>query len=202
VVACNTASVTALALLRKTFAIPFVGVVPAVKPAAGLTKNGRIGILATPQTVNNDYLTGLINDFARTSLVLRVPAPDLRDLVEERFFTASDEEKNRIVQDAVREVIKADVDVLVIGCTHFLHVLPELSKALGEKTIIIDSREGVTNQLVRILETNNIKAGESPGTPPGVAPKALMYLTGNWPVEERLRLFARSFDIPTVEILS
>ncbi|HEQ71561.1 MAG TPA: glutamate racemase, partial [Spirochaetia bacterium] len=170
------------------FSIPFIGVVPAVKPAAGMTRNGRIGVLATPQTVRNDYLTGLINDFAAGLVVTRIAAPALRDLVEERFFSASPEEKRSVIADAAAAVRDAGVDTVVLACTHFLHVDTELGDVLGKNVLIIDSREGVINQLGRVLEKEKLSAHVKPGP-------NLFYVTGADPVQDRYRSFATAFGL-------
>jgi glutamate racemase len=195
VIACNTASVAALASLRREWLIPFVGVVPAVKPAAAYTKTKRIGVLATPQTVKNDYLDGLIREFADDCEVVRIPAPALRDFVEMRFFDADPEEKRRVVEAAAGAVRASGVDVLVLACTHFLHVAADLHKALGPAVHLIDSRQGVVSQLERVLDQSNLY-----GRPP-IAPDAL-FLTGSAPFEERYLRFARLFRLEQGGVLS
>jgi glutamate racemase len=188
VVACNTASVAALEQLRAAFPIPFVGVVPAVKPAVGLTHNGRIGLLATPQTVKNDYLDGLITSFANGCAVVRIAAPALRDFVEHDFYTASPAERERVIGETAGAVRAADADVLVLACTHYLHVAADLSRALGAAVRIVDSRAGVINQLERVLEADRLAARDGEGT-------AAMFLTGRGPAEERYRRFAAQFGL-------
>jgi glutamate racemase len=188
VIACNTASVAALDRLRETFPIPFVGVVPAVKPAAAFTRNKRIGVLATPQTVKNDYLDGLIDHFADGCTVVRIAAPALRDFVEERYFDAPPEERERVLDDAAAAVKEAGTDVLVLSCTHFVHVDEALREKLGSGVTLIDSREGVVSQLERILDRHDLRAAGKDGG-------GAMYLTGPGPVEERYRRFAQRFDL-------
>jgi glutamate racemase len=188
VIACNTASVVALSALRARFSIPFIGVVPAVKPAAGLTKNNRIGVLATPQTVKNDYLDGLIRDFAPGCTVVRIPLPELRDLVEKQFFSALPELKNRIVGNAARAVEEAAVDVVVLACTHFLHVEKELHDALPPGILIIDSRDGVISQLERVLDKKSLRSQTK------YAPD-LFYVTGEGALEEQYARFAGAFGL-------
>jgi glutamate racemase len=188
VIACNTASVAALDELRRAFPIPFVGVVPAVKPAAGFTRTKRIGVLATPQTVRNDYLDGLINDFADGCEVIRIAAPALRDFVENDFFSASPEQRERVIAETADAVRRAKTDVLVLACTHFLHVDAALGEALGGEVVIVDSREGVVKQLVRVLEGHSLLAVAGGGEP-------VMYLTGPGPAEDRYRRFAARFGL-------
>ena len=151
VIACNTASVAALAQLRQSFSFPFVGVVPAVKPAAQLSRTGSIGILATPQTTQNDYLTMLVTEFARSCQVIRISAPRLRDFIEYRFFDASSSEKQAVLAHTAQIVRESQVDVVVLACTHYLFVEDELRALLGKEIMVIDSREGVVRQMGRLL---------------------------------------------------
>jgi glutamate racemase len=194
VVACNTASVAALAALRAAHGLPFVGVVPAVKPAAAFTKNRRIGVLATPQTVKNDYLDALIRDFAGGCGVVRIPAPRLRDFVETRLFDAGDGEKDEVIGEAAEAVRASGADVVVLGCTHYLHVAAELQAALGPDVRLIDSREGVVNQLVRVLDRSRLRARQRAGDDG-------FYLTGDGAVEERYGRFAERFGFPGAGLL-
>ncbi len=194
VVACNTASVAALAALRAAFSLPFVGVVPAVKPAAAFTKNKRIGVLATPQTVKNDYLDALVRDFADGCEVVRIPAPRLRDFVETRLFDAPAAEKDEVVGEAAAAVRASGADVVVLGCTHYLHLASELEAALGPAVRLIDSREGVVNQLIRVLDRSRLRASTRAGDDG-------FYLTGEHPVEERYRRFAGRFGFPEAVLL-
>lgn len=158
VVACNTASVVALDLLREQYPVPFIGVVPAVKPAAAGSVKKKIGVLATLRTVENEYLNQLIESFAAACEVDILPAGKLRDLVENQFFILDRNEKIRIVREATREMPLDEIDTLVLACTHFLHLEEEFKIVLGNRVRIIDSREGVIKQLGRVLEKENMKA--------------------------------------------
>jgi len=155
-IACNTASVVALDALRKTFDLPFIGVVPAIKPAANLSKNGKVGVLATEATLKNEYIAQLIRDYAQGCQVVLIPASELRDLVEERFFSVSDEEKSAVIGSAVDKVKAARVDAVVLACTHFLHVENEFREMLNSAVKLIDSRLGVINQLERVLASHKL----------------------------------------------
>lgn len=152
VVACNTASVVALSELREAFGIPFVGVVPAVKPAAEGTVNGNIGLLATRKTAEDPYTDRLEEQFASHCRVYRFAGVDIVDLVEHRFFTASRKEVEHILQPGVEFFLSREIDHLILACTHFIFLEEELKKALGSKVKIVDSREGVARQTARILE--------------------------------------------------
>jgi glutamate racemase len=194
VVACNTMSVVALAALRGRFPLPFVGVVPAVKPAASLSRRRRVGVLATRQTVEGDYLRRLIEDHAAGCSVVSLPAAGLVDFVEQEAYRAGPAEKAARVRQEVDRFRDERIDALVLGCTHFLHLEREFRSLLEEEGItLVDSREGVTRQVARLLA----------GTPPSQRPQVRdsLYLTGPMPLEERYSWFAQEFDLRLEGIL-
>src|SRR5437763_5517867 len=117
VLACNTASQAALTTLRATFSVPFIGVVPAVKPAARATRKGRIGVAATNQAAKAIYLRQLIDEFAGGIEAFAVGCPELVTLVERGELDGPAVEV--AVQEALDTLLKEDVDVIVMGCTHF-----------------------------------------------------------------------------------
>ena len=152
VVACNTMSVVALDALRARFPLPFVGVVPAVKPAATLSRRGRVGVLATRQTVEGDYLKRLIEAHAHGCSVVSLPAAGLVEFVEQQMYRADPGEKAARVRHEVERFRDGDIDALVLGCTHFLHLEEEFRSLLEEEGIaLVDSRDGVTRQVARLL---------------------------------------------------
>ena len=128
VIACNTASVLALSVLRDTFRIPFVGVVPAVKPAENL-----------------------ISSFARNCTVFPISAGPVINFVENSYLAATDAEKKEIIAPAMEVCSENGIDTLVLGCTHFIFLEDEFNKTAGTNMQIIDSREGVGNQIIRLL---------------------------------------------------
>lgn len=188
VIACNTASVVALDDLRKQFDIPFIGVVPAVKPAAAFSEKKKIGVIATLRTVKDRYLKHLIADFADGCEVTVVPAGDIRDIVEMRFFSASSEEKKAIVTKAVNKLKACGVDSVVLGCTHFLFMVNEFKQLLGSDISVIDSREGVINQLIRILRKHGITALKKSG-------ENRFYVTGKKDSFDRYIQFCEDFGL-------
>lgn len=153
VIACNTISVTALDELRKTFPnTAFVGTVPAIKLAAEVSKNHRIGLLATNQSVNNPYTDKLIADFAQNCYVAKLGEPKLIEFIEKSLFTATENEIKNAILPSLDFFKKGNVDTIILGCTHFLHISDKIAKYAGNEIKIVDSREGVTNQALRILE--------------------------------------------------
>lgn len=152
VLACNTASVVGLAPLRERFSFPVVGVVPAVKPAASLSRNRRIGLLATNRTVLDSYTEDLISQFASDCHIERVGDGDIVSFVETRYLDSASDERIWSVRTAADRFRAAAIDTLVIGCTHFIYVEEELSELLGRRVHIVDSVDGVATQLGRVVD--------------------------------------------------
>ncbi|HTI14394.1 MAG TPA: glutamate racemase [Dictyobacter sp.] len=154
VVACNTASQAALSTLRATYAIPFIGVVPAVKPAASLTQRGRIGIAATNRAVKAEYLRHLIENFATDAEVYTVGCPELVTLVEEGMLSGPVVEAT--LQRNLQPLIAKEVDVIVLGCTHFPALRPAIQKVVGEQVQVIDSSSAIARRTQYILTSANL----------------------------------------------
>lgn len=156
VVACNTISVTALEDLRKLFPeISIIGTVPAIKLAAKITKNKRIGLLATNATVHHPYCQKLIEDFAADCFVSMRADPDLVNFVEKKYFEASEQERLDAVKPAADFFKSKNCDTVILGCTHFTHIFDEMKNACGGEIQVVDSRDGVANQAIRKLRIKN-----------------------------------------------
>ena len=154
VIACNTISVTALEELRKLFSeISIIGTVPAIKLGAKVSKNKRIGLLATNATVRHPYCQRLIEDFASDCFVAKRGDPELVDFIEKKYFTASEEERLEAVKPAADFFKSQNCDTVILGCTHFTHIFNEMKKACGPEVKVVDSRDGVANQAVRKLKS-------------------------------------------------
>ena len=169
VIACNTISVTALDYLRKTFPeTPFVGTVPAIKLASAVSKNRRIGLLATNQSVNNPYTEKLIKDFAKDCYVAKLGNPSLIDFIEKSLFTATENDIKNAIMPSIEFFQKENVDTIILGCTHFLHLSEEIKFYAGNAMKVVDSRDGVAKQALRIYKKqkvqNNEKANNSEKT--------------------------------------
>ncbi|HEX6541322.1 MAG TPA: glutamate racemase [Ktedonobacterales bacterium] len=149
VVACNTASVTALAYLRETFECPFVGVVPAVKPAAALTRTGRIGIAATEASARGDYLRQLIAEHASEAEVFAVGCPRLVLLAEDGILDGPEAEA--AIREYIQPVLDAGIDTLVLGCTHFPAMHDAFVRVAGPGITVIDSGAAIARQARRVL---------------------------------------------------
>ncbi len=151
VVACNTASQAALTTLRATFSLPFVGVVPAVKPAASATRKGRIGVAATNQAVRAAYLHQLIDDFASGIEVYAVGYPELVMMVEAGQLDGPEVEEQ--VRRTFTPLLASGVDVIVLGCTHFPALRPVIERVVGGQAQVIDSGKAVARRTHAVLDT-------------------------------------------------
>jgi glutamate racemase len=155
VVACNTASAAALEFLRKTFPhIPIVGMEPAVKPAASITRSGRVGVLATPGTFNSHRYASLMARYAGGIEVSEDPCPGLVQLIEDGALDSA--ETRRLLEDVVGPMISSGVDTLVLGCTHYPFILPLLREVTGEVVAIIDPAPAVARHTRNVLQQNNL----------------------------------------------
>ncbi len=154
-IACNTASVVALSALRKRFSFPFVGVVPAVKPAAIKSKVRKIGLIATAETVVSSYTDNLIADFASDCMVIRYAGQELVEFVEHHFTSTTLAQRLEAVKPACRFFKAEGVDQLVLGCTHFIHLKDEFQSLLGPGIDVVDSVDGVGREVLRRLEDFN-----------------------------------------------
>lgn len=154
IVACNTASQAALSVLRSTYNVPFIGVVPAVKPAARMTKRGCIGVAATNSAAKATYLQHLIQDFAADIQVYAVGCPELVTLVERGELEG--ELVNRTLQQAFAPLLAHDIDVLVLGCTHFPALRPAIQHVVGENVQVIDSGAAIARRTHDILHAEGL----------------------------------------------
>ena len=154
VVACNTASVTTLEKLRRTFSVPFVGVVPAVKPAALHSTRGKIALLVTERTAAEEYLFDLIAQFGSENTIRVIAAGGVVAAIEAHCEALESPPPRAVVAEiapVVAELQRLRIDTLVLGCTHFIYILDYLRSALGETITIIDSRAGVTKRVQTLL---------------------------------------------------
>lgn len=150
VVACNTASAAALTALRQTFPdVSFVGMEPAVKPAARQTKSGRVGVLATATTFASERYADLMARYAGAVVVLEDPCRGLVDLIEHGEIDTPATE--RLLTAVVQPMLTSGVDTLVLGCTHYPFVIPLLERLSGPEVAIIDPAPAIARQVERVL---------------------------------------------------
>lgn len=149
VVACNTASAAALHALRRKFPdIQFVGMEPAVKPAAETTHSGVVGVLATPATFQGKLYASVVERFAKDVVIYQNTCPGLVQEIEAGNLTGAITE--RILRDALTPMIKEGIDTVVLGCTHYPFVLPLIQAITEDKVRIIDPAPAVAKQTLKI----------------------------------------------------
>lgn len=163
VIACNSASTVTLPALRERFAFPVVGVVPAIKPAARLTRNGIVGLLATRGTVKRPYTHELVARFASECKTEMLGSAELVELAEAKLHgkPVPIEEVKRILQPWLR--MKEPPDTVVLGCTHFPLMSEELQQVLPEGTRLIDSGAAIARRTVWLLENESPQALSADG---------------------------------------
>ena len=153
VIACNTASTLALEEVRAALEIPVVGTVPAIKPAAQLTRTGTIGLLATPGTVKRAYTAQLIEDFARDVRVIMHGSVELVRMAEQ--IAAGEALSLDAFRTAQAPLYQSDggdeIDVVVLACTHFPLIRGELAATAPHPVTFIDSGEAIARQTLRVL---------------------------------------------------
>lgn len=187
VVACNTASSAALELLRAELPVPIVGTEPGLKPAAAATRSGRVGVLATSNTLNGERFAMLAQRFAHGVKVLTQPCPGLVDAVE-RGDLASDATR-ALVQRYVEPLMTRGVDTLVLGCTHYPFLRPLIAEVAGPEVQIIDTGPAIAQQTARVAAQHGIAAGAgrlrywTSGEPQEVAPVLQRLLGEQAPIE-------------------
>jgi len=156
VVACNTATTNAIKTLRDRYTIPIIGIEPAIKPAALNTKNKSIGILATKGTLNSALFSATSTTFTQHIKLIEVIGEGLVPLIEKGQLESS--EIIRLLKKHTEPMIKANVDYIVLGCSHYPYIIPQLKKILPKHIKIIDSGEAVARQTKSILQKNNLLA--------------------------------------------
>ena len=157
VVACNTASAAALRYLRKTFPnIPFVGMEPAVKPAAEQTNSGVVGVLATPATFQGRLYASVVERFASDVTVLQNTCAGLVEEIERGALKG--QKTHQILDSALQDMLAHGLDTIVLGCTHYPFVIPLIAKIAGENVRIIDPAPAVARQVEHRLETINARS--------------------------------------------
>lgn len=152
VIACNTASTVSLPALRSRFTFPVVGVVPAIKPAARLTVNGIVGLLATRGTVKRPYTHELISRFAHECKIEMLGSSELVELAEAKLHGEP------VPLEALRRILRPWLrmaeppDTVILGCTHFPLIQTELQQVLPEGTRLVDSGAAIARRTVWLLE--------------------------------------------------
>jgi glutamate racemase len=154
VVACNTATTNAIDLLRKKYTIPFIGIEPAIKPAALKTKTKQIGILATKGTLQSSLFSKTSELYANQINVIEVIGEGLVPIVEQNKMDSP--EAIELLKTYLNPMIEANIDYLVLGCSHYPYLIPQIKKLLPQDVIIIDSGEAVARQTKAVLRNHHL----------------------------------------------
>ena len=154
IVACNTATTNAIDYLRNTYNIPFIGIEPAIKPAALYSKTDAIGILATKGTLTSKLFEKTANEYTKNITKLEQDGEGLVELIESGKLNSSETEK--LLNDYLSPMLKFNIDHLVLGCTHYPYLIPQIKKIVGPTVKIIDSGEAVAKQTKAVLSKHSL----------------------------------------------
>ncbi|MBL7163613.1 MAG: glutamate racemase [Anaerolineales bacterium] len=175
VVACNTASAAALHYLRESFPeVPFVGMEPAVKPAAEQTQSGIVGVLATPATFQGELYNSVVERFAKGVTVLKDTCQGLVAQIESGDLDTL--ATRTILEKALHPMLERGVDRVVMGCTHYPFVIPLIEEVAGPEVEVIDPAPAVARQVGRVLDARGLSK-------PGASLGAVQYLTTGDPAK-------------------
>jgi glutamate racemase len=157
VVACNTASAAALVLLRKQFpGVHFVGMEPAIKPAAEQTKTGLVGVLATPATFQGALYASVVERFAGTVTLIQNTCPGLVQEIESGNLNGAN--TRSILESVLNPMLEKGIDTIVLGCTHFPFVIPLIQEIAGIGVRVIDPAPSVARQVCRLLDSSDLRS--------------------------------------------
>lgn len=158
VVACNTATTNAISYLRETYDVPFIGIEPAIKPAALNTRTKAIGILATKGTLSSQLFHKTSDLYANGIKVIEQVGEGIVPLIESGQLHTN--QMKDLLQMYLEPMLKANIDYLVLGCTHYPYLIPMLETMLPKEVKIIDSGLAVAKQTKAILHSQNLLNSE------------------------------------------
>jgi glutamate racemase len=162
VVACNTATGAALERLREAVEVPVVGLEPAVKTAATVTRNRKVGVMATSGTLRSDRFARLVRDHARGVEVLAQPCPGLADLIEEGHL--DDDLLSARLDELTRPLREAGVDTVVLGCTHYAFVQHPIGRLLGPGVELVDTAPAIARRTEQLLADAGLSTASGEGS--------------------------------------
>ena len=154
VVACNTATTNAIKVLRERYNVPFIGIEPAIKPAALQTKTKAIGVLATKGTLSSHLFHKTTDLYANGITIIERVGEGIVPLVESGNIDS--ETMQELLKHYMQPMLEANIDYLVLGCTHYPYLIPQLLKILPQHIKIIDSGEAVAKHTKATLEANQL----------------------------------------------
>lgn len=160
VLACNTATAVAVADLRERYAVPIIGMEPAVKPATQATRSGVVGVLATTGTLRSARFAALLDRFAGSVQVVTQPCPGLVECVERGEIDSAP--LAQLLLDYTRPLLDAGCDTLILGCTHYPFLKPLLQRLLPADIQLVDTGPAVARQLSSKLNEYSLAAAGPP----------------------------------------
>ena len=155
VVACNTATTNAISYLRENYEVPFIGIEPAIKPASLRTKTGIVGILATTGTLNSELFAKTSSSLERKIKIIGQVGTGLVELIENGKINT--QEMDYLLKSYIHPLLAQNADCLVLGCTHYPYLIPQIRKIVGPDFQIIDSGEAVARQTKNILNQSRLE---------------------------------------------
>lgn len=199
VVACNTASTLVLDELRRRFDIPFVGVVPAIKPAAALSTTKVMGLLATPATIERNYTDALIADFAPDCKILRIGSSEMVYMAEKKLRGVAPD------KETLKEILKPfseheELDSVVLACTHFPLLIEDLKPLLSDHIHWVDSGEAIARRVESLITPAPSESAQTSAKPIAGMHRALMTAADR--ELESLSQQVRTFGLNPFEIFS
>lgn len=174
VVACNTATAAAIGVLREHFALPVIGMEPAVKPAVAATRSGVVGVLATTGTLQSAQFAALLENYGKQVRIVTQGCPGLVECVERGELDSP--AVHELLRGYVAPLLAQGADTLVLGCTHYPFLRPLIESMVGESVALIDTGAAVARQVTRRLREAGIS---NAGTETG----ALRFWTSGDPVQ-------------------
>jgi len=156
VIACNTATAAAAEFCRMQFDLPIIAMEPGVKPALEVSKNGRVGVLATTETAHSAQLENLIKTFADGHRVLVQDCPGLVEQIESHQF--DHDETHHLLKQYLAPLMALAVDTIVLGCSHYPIVKDQIQKIVGQDVQLIETGEPVAKELWRRLQVSDLHA--------------------------------------------
>ncbi len=154
VVACNTATTNAIQVLRKTYKVPFIGIEPAIKPAALNSQTNKVGVLATKGTLSSDLFAKTSKKHLDKVTIVERDGEGIVPLIENGQLNSP--KMHQLLQSYLQPMLEKDIDYLVLGCTHYPYLIPQLEKIVGKGVKIIDSGAAVAKQTKYILAQQNL----------------------------------------------
>lgn len=149
VVACNTATTNAIKELRNLYQVPFIGIEPAIKPAVLHSKTHTIGVLATKGTLSSELFNKTVEMYHDTKIVEQI-GYGLVELIENGALNSP--EMSKLLHSYLLPMIEANIDYLVLGCSHYPYLIPLIKKIIPNHIQIIDSGEAVARQTQKIID--------------------------------------------------